>query len=89
MKWNEPAPTMTTHCTGLGNGRFGHPDQNRAISLREASLFQTFPLDYKFAEYSNFNVKTISTHIGNSVPVLLGQVIAKSIKLHLDKVFKS
>ncbi len=87
MKWSEPAPTMTTHCTGIGNGRFGHPEQDRAITLREASLFQTFPPDYKFADSSNFNVKTISTHIGNSVPVMLGQVIAKSIKQHLEKIF--
>ncbi len=89
MKWDEPAPTMTTHCTGLGNGRFGHPEQDRAITLREASLFQTFPPNYKFAESSNFNVKKISTHIGNSVPVKLGQVIAKSIKFHLKTVLGS
>ena len=48
MNWDEPAPTMTTLCTGLGNGRFGHPEQNRAISLREAAMFQTFPKSYKF-----------------------------------------
>ena len=48
MDWDEPAPTMTTLCTGLGNGRFGHPEQNRAISLREAAMFQTFPKGYKF-----------------------------------------
>lgn len=47
MNWDEPAPTMTTLCTGLGNGRFGHPEQNRAISLREAAMFQTFPKSYK------------------------------------------
>ena len=48
MYWDEPAPTMTTLCTGLGNGRFGHPEQDRAISLREAAMFQTFPKSYKF-----------------------------------------
>lgn len=48
MVWDEPAPTMTTLCTGIGNGRFGHPTQNRAISVREAALFQTFPLTYQF-----------------------------------------
>lgn len=48
MKWSEPSPTMTTQCTGYGNGRFGHPDQDRAISAREAALLQTFPMSYKF-----------------------------------------
>lgn len=85
MKWNEPAPTMTTFCTGIGNGRFGHPEQDRAISLREAALFQTFPESYKFAEdASKISITKLSTYIGNAVPVLLGNVIAKSIKIHLN-----
>ncbi|MBI3258707.1 MAG: DNA (cytosine-5-)-methyltransferase [Ignavibacteriae bacterium] len=83
---DENDPTMTTHCTGLGNGRFGHPEQNRAISLREASLFQTFPMSYKFiGDDKNYNIAMISRHIGNAVPPLLGQVIAKSIKAHLQQ----
>jgi DNA (cytosine-5)-methyltransferase 1 len=84
MKWNEPAPTMTTHCTGLGNGRFGHPEQDRAITLREAALFQTFPMEYKFFEtlYS-FHPSIICRQIGNAVPPKLGKVIAHSIKEHL------
>jgi DNA (cytosine-5)-methyltransferase 1 len=87
MSWGKPAPTMTTHCMGIGNGRFGHPEQDRAISLREAALIQTFPRKYKFVEKGkSFTVKRISTQIGNAVPVKLGQVIAKSIKLHLEKV---
>ena len=43
MKWNEPSPTMTTFCTGIGNGRLGHTEQDRAISLREAAILQSFP----------------------------------------------
>lgn len=86
MKWDEPAPTMTTHCTGLGNGRFGHPEQDRAISLREAALFQTFPMKYKFFETSNvIHPSKICRQIGNAVPPKLGQVIAKSIKKHLKE----
>ncbi|GAE21263.1 modification methylase [Porphyromonas gulae] len=84
MKWNAPSPTMTTHCTGLGNGRFGHPEQNRAITLREASLLQTFPMEYKFYEnIDNYNPSIISRQIGNAVPPKLGQIIAESIKNHL------
>lgn len=84
MRWNEPAPTMTTQCTGLGNGRFGHPEQDRGISLREAARFQTFPDSYKFFEEGeSFNPSIICRQIGNAVPPMLGRVIAKSIKQHL------
>ena len=48
MDWDVPAPTITTQCFGYGNGRFGHPEQDRAISLREAAILQTFPDDYEF-----------------------------------------
>ena len=84
MKWDEPSPTITTQFIGIGNGRFGHPEQDRAISIREAALLQTFPIDYQFSPNpDNTPTKQIATHIGNAVPVLLGQVIAKSIKKHL------
>lgn len=84
MRWDEPAPTMTTNCTGFGNGRFGHPEQHRAITLREAARIQTFPDTYKFTENSE---KVPTTHIakfiGNAVPVDLGRVIGRSIDQHL------
>lgn len=84
MRWDEPAPTMTTQCTGIGNGRFGHPEQDRAISLREAALFQTFPRNYKFYDpKEKFIVSNISRFIGNAVPVRAGEVIAKSIQKHI------
>ena len=88
MKWEEPSPTMTTFCTSLGNGRFGHPEQNRAISLREASLLQTFPIDYDFID-NEVGIKTsvISRHIGNAVPPRLGEIIGISIKKHLENFY--
>lgn len=85
MRWDEPAPTMTTQCIGLGNGRFGHPEQDRAISLREAALFQTFPMDYVFTDPEKpFYAKHVAKFIGNAVPVQLGAVIGKSIMSHLE-----
>ncbi len=87
MRWEDVAPTMTTMCYGFGNGRFGHPEQDRAISLREAALFQTFPKTYKFMpnkERANFTV--IGRLIGNAVPVRLGEVIAMSIARHLQVI---
>jgi DNA (cytosine-5)-methyltransferase 1 len=84
MVWEEPSPTMTTLCTGIGNGRFGHPVQNRAISAREAALFQTFPITYKFFPNEHeVSLTKASRYIGNAVPPKLGEVIAQSIKSNL------
>jgi len=86
MRWNQPAPTMTTQCVGLGNGRFGHPEQDRAISLREAAIFQTFPPHYKFvAPDEQIITAHVAKFIGNAVPVKLGAVIGRSIKKHLEQ----
>lgn len=86
MRWDEPAPTMTTQCIGIGNGRYGHPEQDRAISLREAALFQTFPKTYKFVDpKKDMKVGDVAKFIGNAVPVKLGQVIAKSISNHIKQ----
>ncbi len=87
MRWDGLAPTLTTHCTGIGNGRFGHPKQNRAISLREAAMLQTFSRSYKFVDpLEPLRNKALSRHIGNAVPVRLGRAIARSIKRHLQNV---
>jgi DNA (cytosine-5)-methyltransferase 1 len=84
MSWNALAPVITTECLGIGNGRFGHPEQHRAISIREAALLQTFPKNFKFVPPRGpvFGVH-LARQIGNAVPVRLGQMIARSIKNHL------
>lgn len=85
MEWDKPAPTMTTQCYGFGNGRFGHPEQDRAISLREAAILQSFPRNYEFVRFdSDLNFTVLGRLIGNAVPVALGRAIAKSIKNHLS-----
>lgn len=89
MSWDEPSPTITTQFFSYGTGRFGHPEQNRALSLREGALLQTFPEKYKFYEKEDdISIKKIATHIGNAVPVDLGVVVGKSIKKHLKKYGK-
>jgi DNA (cytosine-5)-methyltransferase 1 len=86
MKWDQPAPTITTQCFGFGNGRFGHPEQDRAISLREAALLQTFPTDYEFVKPDEPIVfKHVGRMIGNAVPVKLGEAIARSILIHINE----
>ena len=84
MHWDKPSPTMTTQCFGFGNGRFGHPDQDRAISLREAAMIQTFPKSYRFSPISQkLEISVIGKMIGNAVPVDLGRIIGKSLSKHV------
>ena len=84
MEWDAPAPTITTQCFGYGNGRFGHPDQDRAISLREAAMLQTLPQTYELlapGQRAKFSV--LGRLIGNAVPVRLGEVVARSLLYHV------
>jgi DNA (cytosine-5)-methyltransferase 1 len=86
MRWDDVSPTITTCCVGLGNGRYGHPEQHRAISLREAALLQSFPAKYDFIDNTlNFSSSRIARYIGNAVPVRLGRIIARSIRKHLQQ----
>jgi len=87
MEWDKPAPTMTTQCYGFGNGRFGHPEQDRAITLREAAIIQSFPRDYAFIpDDGEVSFKVLGRLIGNAVPVELGRAIARSINSHLAEI---
>ncbi len=84
MGWDDPAPTMTTQFYGYGSGRFGHPDQDRAISLREGAIIQSFPVDYSFVpKGGSVNIKVIGRLIGNAVPVKLGELIGASMQAHV------
>ncbi len=86
MSWDEPSPTITTQFYNYGTGRFGHPEQNRALTIREASILQSFPSNYKFVEKGKEVLLTkVGTHIGNAVPVNLGLAIGKSIIKHLKE----
>jgi len=89
MRWDEPSPTITTQFYSYGTGRFGHPVQDRALSLREGALLQTFPKYYDFIDPERpIYFSRIGTHIGNAVPVRLGIVIGRSIKKHIEKYYE-
>jgi len=75
MAWDSPAPALTGRCHSISNGRYGHPEQDRAISLREAAAIQSFPDGYIFFG-SN---KHVAMQIGNAVPVRLAEHIGKHI----------
>lgn len=86
MVWDEPAPTMTTQFYGFGNGRFGHPEQDRAISLREGAILQSFPKGYKFVPKNEpVYFQPIGRLVGNAVPVKLAEAIGKSIVRHINE----
>lgn len=75
MFWNRPAPTLTSKCNSLSNGRYGHPEQNRAISLREAASIQTFPDSYVFYGLD----QQVARQIGNAVPVVFARALGTAL----------
>lgn len=86
MRWDEPAPTITTQFFGFGNGRFGHPSQNRAISLREGAMIQSFGKNYSFTKPGEvISRKSVGRLIGNAVPVRLAVAIGKTIIRHIQE----
>lgn len=86
MRYDEPAPTLTTQFYGFGSGRFGHPTQARGLSLREGALLQGFPKHYAFVPDDRpIQFKALGRMIGNAVPVDLGRVIGESIIEHVKR----
>ncbi len=76
MSWDKPAPTITTRFHSLSNGRFGHPEENRAISIREGAALQTFPRDFNFISES---LDGLARQIGNAVPPSLARRIGEHL----------
>lgn len=80
MRWDRAAPTITTKFFNYGSGRFGHPDQDRALSPREAALLQGFPTRFRFAAHEeDLSFGDIGRLIGNAVPVPLGFAVGRTI----------
>ena len=76
MYWERPAPTITTKFPSFSNGRFGHPEQNRAISIREGAALQSFPNSYQFV---SDHLGTAARMIGNAVPPLFAKAIGRAL----------
>jgi DNA (cytosine-5)-methyltransferase 1 len=76
MSWDHPSPTITAGCTTLSKGRFGHPEQLRTISLREAALLQTFPCDYHFEADAFERACEI---VGNALPCDFAAAVANKV----------
>lgn len=84
LRWDTCSTTITGGCLNPSKGRFLHPEQDRCISAREASMLQTFPVDYKFP--SNVAKTKIALMIGNALPPKFCMVQALNIKHHLYKM---
>jgi DNA (cytosine-5)-methyltransferase 1 len=74
--WDRPSPTITTKFFSISNGRFAHPEENRALSLREGATLQSFPKEYKFYGTSNSSIARL---IGNAVPPQYAKCIGEAI----------
>jgi DNA (cytosine-5)-methyltransferase 1 len=86
MSWDEPAPTITTQAYNFGTGRFGHPEQDRSLTLRESAILQSFPRRYSFVPSGQpVHFASIGRLIGNAVPPRLGYLIGNTIKEHVEK----
>ena len=75
MSWDRPAPTLTSGCTNITRGRFAHPEQDRAITPREAMLLQGFP---RYAGLRG-GVEAVSLQIGNAIPPVLARHIGETV----------
>ena len=81
MSWDEVAPTLTGGCFNPSKGRFLHPRQNRAISMREAALLQSFPKYYKFPV--DRGLTHVARLIGDALPPKFAELQGKHVLRHL------
>ncbi len=82
MKFDEPSPTITTRCVSISNGRYGHPIENRGISVREAARLQTFPDDFVFESTS---LESDARMVGNAVPVKVAEIFGSHLISQIER----
>lgn len=86
MEWDKPSPTITTYAHNFGTGRFGHPEQDRPISLREAGMLQGFPRDYRFVRDGEPVYFTVMGRlIGNAVPPPISEAVGEALLEHVTE----
>jgi DNA (cytosine-5)-methyltransferase 1 len=80
MEWDKPSPTITTEFHNFGSGRFGHPEQDRALTLREGAILQGFPPNYRFVSPgAKVELEPMARLIGNAVPPPVGHAIGQTL----------
>ena len=83
MKFDAPSPTITTRCVSITNGRYGHPVEDRAITVREAARLQTFPDNFIFHGSS---LEVNAKMVGNAVPVLIARIMGEHLIKSINKL---
>ena len=83
LKWNEPAQTITSGFSSIGQGRYMHPDQPRALTAHEAARIQSFPDYFDFS--AAIRRSDLATMIGNAVPPLLSRMLFDTLLHQLGK----
>ena len=79
MTWDAPSPTITTQSYNFGTGRFGHPEQDRSLTLREAAMLQGFPRSYRFVKESERpSMQAVGRLIGNAVPPAFARAVGRA-----------
>ena len=87
MEWDRPAPTITGGCTTLSRRRFGHPHADRTISVREAALLQTFPLDYRLdTPYMDYACNMIGNALLCDFAEAISRQCAQRLRQHPHQV---
>jgi DNA (cytosine-5)-methyltransferase 1 len=87
MVWDDPSPTITTLPYDYGAGRFGHPEQDRAITLRDAAILQSFPPHYEFVTPGNpVQFAPLGRLIGNAAPPKFAEAVGRAIVEHVEAV---
>ncbi|MGY1805025.1 DNA cytosine methyltransferase [Blastococcus sp. SYSU D00922] len=86
MRWDVPSPTITTQSYNFGTGRFGHPEQDRSLTLREAAMLQGFPRAYRFIPGGDKpSMQAVGRLIGNAVPPVFGRAVGEAIGAVVSK----
>jgi DNA (cytosine-5)-methyltransferase 1 len=86
MRWDSPSPTITTQAYNFGTGRFGHPEQDRSITLREAAMLQGFPRNYRFVpDGDRPSRQAVGRLIGNAVPPEFGLAVGRQFVSALER----
>ena len=87
LRWDDFSSTITGGCLNPSKGRFLHPEEDRAITAREAALLQTFPRRYRFP--ADVSKTSIALQIGNALPPKFSYIQSANILKHLKAVIEA
>jgi DNA (cytosine-5)-methyltransferase 1 len=81
LAWNQPSGTITARFDSFTRGRFGHPVEDRSITLREGARLQGFPDNFVFLG----NREEGARMIGNAVPPPLAKSFGAALMAQMSQ----